>query len=70
MPAAPSVHGGWRASSGRLDETCRMDELGLPVADSWFSVQQVADGITLITEPYLDSWSARISITSMDLRLI
>jgi hypothetical protein len=47
-----------------------MDELGLPVADSWFSVQQVADGITLITEPYLDSWSARISITSMDLRLI
>jgi glyoxylase-like metal-dependent hydrolase (beta-lactamase superfamily II) len=32
-----------------------MDELGLPVADSWFSVQQVADGITLITEPYVDS---------------
>jgi len=31
-----------------------MDELGLPVADSWFSVRQVADGITLITEPYVD----------------
>ncbi len=32
-----------------------MDELGLPVADSWFSVQRVADGITLITEPHVDS---------------
>jgi glyoxylase-like metal-dependent hydrolase (beta-lactamase superfamily II) len=29
--------------------------LGLPVADSWFSVRQVADGITRVTEPHLDS---------------
>lgn len=32
-----------------------MDEIGLPVADSWFLVRQVADGITLITEPHVDS---------------
>lgn len=32
-----------------------MDALGFPVADSWFSVRQVADGITLITEPHVGS---------------
>jgi glyoxylase-like metal-dependent hydrolase (beta-lactamase superfamily II) len=32
-----------------------MDERGFPVADSWFSVRQVAEGITLITEPHVDS---------------
>jgi glyoxylase-like metal-dependent hydrolase (beta-lactamase superfamily II) len=32
-----------------------MDELSFPVADCWFSVRQVADGITLITEPHVDS---------------
>jgi len=29
--------------------------LGFPVADSWFSVRQVTDGITLVTEPHVDS---------------
>jgi hypothetical protein len=38
-----------------LYDTCSVDSLGFPVADSWFSVRQVADGITLITEPYVDS---------------
>jgi glyoxylase-like metal-dependent hydrolase (beta-lactamase superfamily II) len=32
-----------------------VDALGLPVADAWFSVRQVADGITLVTEPHVDS---------------
>jgi len=32
-----------------------MDAVGFPVADSWFSIRQVADGITLITEPHVDS---------------
>jgi len=32
-----------------------VDALGLLVANSWFSVRQVADGITLITEPHVDS---------------
>ena len=32
-----------------------MGELGFPVAGSWFSARQVADGITLITEPDVDS---------------
>lgn len=32
-----------------------MDALGFPVAGSWFSVRQVADGITLVTEPHVDS---------------
>ena len=32
-----------------------MDELGFPVAGSWFSARQVADGITLITEPHVAS---------------
>jgi glyoxylase-like metal-dependent hydrolase (beta-lactamase superfamily II)/SAM-dependent methyltransferase len=32
-----------------------MAALGLPVADSWFSVWQVADGITRVAEPHLDS---------------
>jgi glyoxylase-like metal-dependent hydrolase (beta-lactamase superfamily II) len=32
-----------------------VDASGLPVAESWFSVRQVADGITLITEPHVDS---------------
>jgi hypothetical protein len=38
-----------------LGNTCRVDALGFPVADSWFSVRQVADGITLLTEPHVDS---------------
>ena len=29
-----------------------MDELGFPVAGSWFSARPVADGITLVTEPH------------------
>ena len=32
-----------------------MNVLGFPVAGSWFSARQVADGITLITEPHVDS---------------
>lgn len=32
-----------------------MDAVGFPVAGSWFSTRQVADGITLITEPHVDS---------------
>jgi glyoxylase-like metal-dependent hydrolase (beta-lactamase superfamily II) len=32
-----------------------MDELGIPVAGSWFSARQVADGITLVTEPHVAS---------------
>ena len=32
-----------------------MDAVTLPVAGSWFSTRQVADGITLITEPHVDS---------------
>jgi glyoxylase-like metal-dependent hydrolase (beta-lactamase superfamily II) len=32
-----------------------VDEIGFPVAESWFSVRPVADGITLITEPHVDS---------------
>jgi glyoxylase-like metal-dependent hydrolase (beta-lactamase superfamily II) len=32
-----------------------VDALGFPVADSWFSVRQVADGITRVTEPHVDS---------------
>jgi glyoxylase-like metal-dependent hydrolase (beta-lactamase superfamily II) len=31
-----------------------MDELGFPVAGSWFSARLVADGITLVTEPHVD----------------
>jgi glyoxylase-like metal-dependent hydrolase (beta-lactamase superfamily II) len=34
---------------------CVVDALGLPVADTWYSVRQVADGITLVTEPHVDS---------------
>ena len=43
------------ASRGRLDNTCCVGALGFPVADSWFSARQVADGITLVTEPHVDS---------------
>ena len=32
-----------------------MDAVGFPVAGSWFSTWQVADGITLVTEPHVDS---------------
>jgi glyoxylase-like metal-dependent hydrolase (beta-lactamase superfamily II) len=32
-----------------------MNELGFPVAEAWFSACQVADGITLVTEPHVDS---------------
>jgi glyoxylase-like metal-dependent hydrolase (beta-lactamase superfamily II) len=38
-----------------LDNTCNVDAVGFPVAGSWFSTRQVADGITLITEPHVDS---------------
>lgn len=38
-----------------MDDTCCVDALGFSVADSWFSVRQVADGITLVTEPHVDS---------------
>ena len=38
-----------------LDNICRVDARGFPVADAWFSVRQVADGITLVTEPHVDS---------------
>ena len=32
-----------------------MDARDFPVADSWFSVRQVADGITVVTEPHVSS---------------
>jgi SAM-dependent methyltransferase len=32
-----------------------MDALGFPVAGTWFSARPVADGITLVTEPHVDS---------------
>jgi hypothetical protein len=38
-----------------VDKTYWVDALGFPVADSWFSVRQVTDGITLIAEPHVDS---------------
>jgi glyoxylase-like metal-dependent hydrolase (beta-lactamase superfamily II) len=38
-----------------LDNICRVDARGFPVADAWFSVRQVAEGITLVTEPHVDS---------------
>jgi glyoxylase-like metal-dependent hydrolase (beta-lactamase superfamily II) len=41
-------------TSGITRGRWRMDELGFPVAGSWFSARQVADGITLITEPHVD----------------
>ena len=38
-----------------VDNTCRVDALGLLAVDAWFSVRKVADGITLVTEPHVDS---------------
>jgi glyoxylase-like metal-dependent hydrolase (beta-lactamase superfamily II) len=32
-----------------------MDAFGFRMADAWFSARQVADGITLVTEPHVDS---------------
>ena len=32
-----------------------MDARGFPVAESWFSIRQVADGITQVTEPHVNS---------------
>jgi glyoxylase-like metal-dependent hydrolase (beta-lactamase superfamily II) len=32
-----------------------VDALGFPVADIWYSAQQVSDGITLVTEPHVCS---------------
>jgi glyoxylase-like metal-dependent hydrolase (beta-lactamase superfamily II) len=31
-----------------------VDAVGFPMAGSWFSTWQVADGITLVTEPHVD----------------
>jgi glyoxylase-like metal-dependent hydrolase (beta-lactamase superfamily II) len=54
--AAVAVNNSWVGEhpSAVLYNTCRVDGLGLPVADAWFSVRQVADGITLVTEPHVD----------------
>ena len=38
-----------------MDDTCRVGALSLPVVDDWFSVRHVADGVTLVTEPHVDS---------------
>jgi hypothetical protein len=38
-----------------VDNTCNVGALGFPVAATWFSTRQVADGITLITEPHVDA---------------
>jgi hypothetical protein len=38
-----------------LANTCSVDASSFPVAGTWFSVRQVADGITLITEQHVDS---------------
>ena len=56
-PGCSDAYDSWAGKNplAVLDDTCRVDAAGLPVAGSWFSTRQVADGITLITEPHVDS---------------